>query len=454
MSTTKNHREHSPKKAKRKESTDARVKPPVPSVSPVGLKGLPMQREAISRKKGARFTMILAGCSGTGKTTFLNTLFGVELDDKSKIPEPFVVRERKFELTQDRFVFDFTAVDLPGFGIKMDNQYSWLPIVKYIDHHYMSYLLQEEQPDRRQIIDTRVHVCLYFLPPSNTCLTPLDIESMKEISQRVNLIPVISRSDTLNKQELVNFKLIVNNTLRAYNIKVCQFIADNYVLEKIKSFVPYAVIGSNILGNEPLRSVVRVRQYHWGTVEIENPEHCDFVHLREVLMSEHILDLMTSMESYYAQYRSRCLHGRMEKAVRDEGHLSHPNCDYSGLQSYLIYKRSAAPATLELIEGSFEEEQMKKASRERFENLIRNQEAKFREWKLSLLGKQKFYNKDLEDSHRTLKALQNEIRKAGPRGVECLKEVEHEISTLFGESSTFNCDTFLSAQQVGRLAPN
>lgn len=445
--STHNHNEPSPKKGKRKEPADKRLKPPVPTVSSIGLKSLPRQREVIARKKGARFTMILAGCSGTGKTTFLNTLFGVELDDKSKVPEPFVVRERKYELTQNKFVFDFTAVDLPGFGIKLDNQYSWLPIVKYIDHHYMSYLLQEEQPNRKEMVDTRVHVCLYFLPPSNTCLTPLDIESMKEISQRVNLIPVISRSDTLNKQELINFKLIVNNTLKAYNIKVCQFISDNYVLEKIKSFVPYAVIGSNTLGSESHRSVIRVRQYHWGTVEIENPEHCDFVHLREVLMSEHILDLMTATESYYAQYRSRCLHGRLEKAVRDESQLSHVDCEYSGLQSYLIYKRSAAPPTLDLIEGSFEEEQMKKASRERFEELIRNQEAKFREWKLSLLTKQKFYNKDLEECHLTLKALQNEIMKAGPRGVEYLKEVEHEITVLFGESGTFNCDTILSARK-------
>lgn len=443
--SVKSTHEPTPKKGKRKETMEKRLKAPVPTVPPIGLKSIPTQREQICRKQGAKFTMILAGCSGTGKTTFLNTLFGVELDDKSNPPEPFVVRERKYELTQNKFVFDFTAVDLPGFGIKMDNQYSWLPIVKYIDHHYMSYLLQEEQPDRTEMVDTRVHVCLYFLPPSNTRLTPLDIESMKEISQRVNLIPVISRSDTLNKEELINFKQIVNNTLKAYNIKVCQFVSDNYVLEKIKSFVPYAVIGSNTLGNESQRSVIRVRQYHWGTVEIENPEHCDFVHLREVLMSEHILDLMTAMESHYTQYRSKCLHGRLEKAIRDESQLSHVNCEYSGLQSYLLYKRSAAPATLDLIEGSFEEEQMKRASRERFEELIRNQEAKFREWKQSLLSKQKFYNKDLEESHLVLKALQAEIMKAGPHGVECLKQVEEEMSTIFGGASTFNCDTILSA---------
>lgn len=434
-----------PKMRKKKELVEKRLKTPAPAVSAIGLKCLPWQREQISRKKGAKFTMMLAGCSGTGKTTFLNTLFGIELDDKSETPEPFVIRERKYELTQDRFVFEFTAVDLPGFGIKMDNHYSWLPIVKYIDHHYMSYLLQEEQPERKGMLDTRVHVCLYFLPPSNTRLTPLDIESMKEISQRVNLIPVISRSDTLNKDELINFKLIVNSTLKAYNIKVCQFISDNYVLEKIKSFVPYAVIGSNTLGKESTKSVIRVRQYHWGTVEIENPEHSDFVHLREVLMSEHILDLMTAMESHYAQYRTRCLNGRLEKAIRDESHMSHVNCDYSGLQSYLLYKRSAAPATLDLIEGSFEEEQIKKASRERFEELIRSQEAKFREWKQSLLAKQKFYNKDLEESHLTVKALQAEIMKEGTRGLELLKEVDEEMSNVFGESVTLNCDTVLSA---------
>lgn len=425
-------------------------KAPAPEITSLGLNCLSTQREQISRRKGGKFSMILAGCSGTGKTTFLNTLFGVELDDKSEIPTPFVVRERKYELTQDNFVFQLTAVDLPGFGIKMDNQYSWLPLVKYIDHHFMSYLLQEEQPDRSQLVDNRVHVCLYFLPPSNTQLTPLDIEAMKELSQRVNLIPLIARSDTLNREELTNFKKIVNNTLNAYNIKVCQFVSDNYVWEKIKSFVPYAVIGSNTLGQETEGTVVRVRKYHWGTAEIENPEHCDFVYLREVLMSEHILDLMTAMESHYAQYRTRCLQGRLTKAIRDEHHLSHIDSECSGLQAYLLYKRSAAPQTLELIEGSFEEEQMKKESRDRFDDMIRNQEAKFREWKSTLLAKQKFYNKDLEEAFLMIKSLQSDILRAGPRGVECLKQIEIEMTSLFGklhnasDTGSYECDAMLS----------
>ena len=47
--------------------------------------------------------------------------------------------------------------------------------------------------------------------------------------------------------------------------------------------VPFAVVGSNQVIEIRGRKV-RGRMYPWGVVEVENPEHCDFIKLRTMLM--------------------------------------------------------------------------------------------------------------------------------------------------------------------------
>ena len=47
--------------------------------------------------------------------------------------------------------------------------------------------------------------------------------------------------------------------------------------------IPFAVIGSNQL-IEVKGKKIRGRLYPWGVVEVENPEHNDFLKLRTMLM--------------------------------------------------------------------------------------------------------------------------------------------------------------------------
>lgn len=381
----------------------------------IGLRELPAQIEQEVKRKGARLTILLAGSSGTGKSTFINTLFGEELLAKTPVVPGQEIRERKFELTEDGFTLEFLAVDMPGFGVKMDNQYSWTPIVRYIDHHFKAHLLQEEQPNRKCMKDNRVHVCLYFISSTSMSLSPLDIESMKEIAKRVNLIPVIARSDTLNREELETFKALVISTMKAYNIEACQFVSDQQVLRKIKEVAPYAVIGSNTFYKNEEGKLVRARKYHWGMVEIENPLHCDFIHLRDLLFSEHMLDLIISMESHYDQFRLKYLQERMRRAVNSLGFNDnhHPDYETDGLRSYLIYKRAKAHDNM--IDGGEDscEEALEIESRKRLDNSIRFQETKFKQWKITLLERQKAYNMDLENDFCMIKSLQRQIEQLG-----------------------------------------
>lgn len=51
----------------------------------------------------------------------------------------------------------------------------------------------------------------------------------------------------------------------------------------LQEAVPFAVIGANTV-IEVKGKKVRGRMYPWGVVEVENPDNCDFIKLRTMLM--------------------------------------------------------------------------------------------------------------------------------------------------------------------------
>jgi septin 7 len=54
--------------------------------------------------------------------------------------------------------------------------------------------------------DGRVHCCLYFIAPSGHGLKPLDVEFMQRLHDRVNIVPVLAKADTMTPEECVAFK--------------------------------------------------------------------------------------------------------------------------------------------------------------------------------------------------------------------------------------------------------
>ena len=68
------------------------------------------------------------------------------------------------------------------------------------------------------IVDNRVHACVYFIQPTGHSLKPLDIEVMRRLHTKVNLIPVIAKADTLTDEEIMMFKQRVSMTLDVFSI--------------------------------------------------------------------------------------------------------------------------------------------------------------------------------------------------------------------------------------------
>jgi len=124
----------------------------------------------------------------------------------------------KAELEEKFFKVRLTVIDTPGFGDYVNNRDSWQPIIEFLDDQHESYMLQEQQPRRTDKIDLRVHACLYFIRPTGHTLKPLDIEVMKKLCTRVNLIPVVAKADTLSPADLFKFKQRVRVFLHSHLI--------------------------------------------------------------------------------------------------------------------------------------------------------------------------------------------------------------------------------------------
>jgi len=151
--------------------------------------------------------------------------------------------------------------------------------------------LKEELKVKRSLViydDTRIHACLYFISPTGHGLKALDIVTLRELSKRVNIIPVIAKADTACKDELIRFKQKIISELKSNKIEIYQFPTNDETVRNensaLNSLIPFAIIGSVDFVTKEDGRQVRARRYPWGIVEVENEEHCDFVKLRESIL--------------------------------------------------------------------------------------------------------------------------------------------------------------------------
>lgn len=116
------------------------------------------------------------------------------------------------------------VVDTPGFGDQVNNENCWDPIIKYIKDQHSAYLRKELTAMRdRYIVDTRIHCCLFFINPTGHGLRAIDVTVMKKLSDVVNVVPVIAKSDSLTLEERAIFKERIKAEMQYNNIKLYPF---------------------------------------------------------------------------------------------------------------------------------------------------------------------------------------------------------------------------------------
>uniref|UniRef100_A0A8C4SIE6 Septin n=1 Tax=Erpetoichthys calabaricus TaxID=27687 RepID=A0A8C4SIE6_ERPCA len=297
----------------------------------VGFATLPNQVHRKSVKKGFDFTLMVVGESGLGKSTLVNSLFLTDLYTDREMPssegqcrlQTLEIIKNAVDIEERGVKVKLTIVDTPGFGDALDNS-DWL--VFYIDQQFEQYFRDESGLNRKNIQDNRVHCILYFISPYGHGLRPLDVEFMKAVHDKVNIVPIIAKADTLTPKEVKVMKQRIRDEIEQYGINIYQFPdCDSDEDEEfkqqdlaLKNSIPFAVIGSNEIINENVARPIRGRAYPWGVAEVENKVHCDFSMLRNMLIQTHMQDLKdVTQEVHYENYRAQCIQSLTRIGAKD-----------------------------------------------------------------------------------------------------------------------------------------
>lgn len=358
-------------------------------------------RYKIVTKQGGHFTLMVAGESGLGKTTFINTLFQTllkqPLDNRSRhkrgIRSTTEIEIIRAELEEKNFKLRVNIIDTPGFGDNINNKNSWQPIIDFIDDQHDSFMRQEQQPQRLAKHDLRVHACLYFIRPTGHSLKPLDIETMKKLSTRVNLIPIIAKSDTLSPTETSEFKNRIRSVIEAQEIRIYTppiDLDDQASSEHAKQLIesmPFAIIGSEYEYDNGKGELVRGRKYPWGIAEVENETHSDFRKLRSLLLRTNLLDLILSTEE---------LHFETYRTLRME---SSDGSDNNG---------TGIATSRKLHNPKFKEEE--NALKKFFTDQVKAEEQRFRQWEQNIVNERNRLNADLDEIQQKVKTLDEQVK--------------------------------------------
>ncbi|KAM4024602.1 septin-12 isoform 3-T4 [Anomaloglossus baeobatrachus] len=287
----------------------------------VGIDSVLDQMKRKAMKYGFEFNIMVVGQSGLGKSTLVNTLFKSKVIRKAPdagIPKTLemkavsqVVEERGMEMR-------LTVIDTPGFGDQINNQNCWDPIIKYIHEQYEKYLREEILVNRkRRIPDSRIHSCIYFIPPTGHWLRPLDLEFMKRLGRIVNVVPVIAKADTLTLEEREEFKQRIRKDLQNHGISVYpqpeldEDPTETLINDKIRQKIPFAVVGTDEEHQVNGRRILG-RKTKWGIIEVENSSHCEFADLRDLLIRSNLQDLKDITHNiHYESYRVGRLNEKM-----------------------------------------------------------------------------------------------------------------------------------------------
>ena len=158
-----------------------------------------------------------------------------------------------------------------------------------------------------------------------TRLKPIDIVVLKKLSDVVNVVPVIAKSDSLTLEERHAFKERIKEEFAFHNLRMYPYDNEEQDEEEralnttIKDLIPFAVVGSEnsiVVGGRSVRG----RQNRWGVINVEDENHCEFVSLRNFLTRTHLQDLIeTTSQIHYETFRAKQLLALKENSAAGQG---------------------------------------------------------------------------------------------------------------------------------------
>ncbi|WUR02166.1 septin [Vairimorpha necatrix] len=258
------------------------------------------------KRKNRRFSIMACGYKKSGKSSFFNTLFNsqiVPIKNSSEI-NLYMLNVDCEGITQK-----ISLIDTPGFGSELQDTTIQNNIVDFIKLQFDNFINEESKIRRDSSFeDSRVHCMLYFIPCTGSGLKENDLQFLKRVHNIVNIIPVISKADGITNDKKIKLKERINEQLKNNEINIFDFEHKDYyerieTEESINKYVPFSIISGDMKSEK-----TRERSFEWGTVEIDNPDHSDFIILKEILLGTHLNVLIDFTGSeLYETYRENVL---------------------------------------------------------------------------------------------------------------------------------------------------
>lgn len=115
-------------------------------------------------KKGLNFTLMVCGASGTGKTTFINTLCEAVVmpnrvphnPEKAAEEKTVTIKPTAIDIEEEGIKISLTIIDTPGFGENINNESTFSEIISHIERQYDDILAEESRIKRNPKFQGRV----------------------------------------------------------------------------------------------------------------------------------------------------------------------------------------------------------------------------------------------------------------------------------------------------------
>lgn len=260
------------------------------------------------RLQGNGITLMVAGNTNLGKSTFINCLFDQEIippnQDTSTSLNVYTLNYDSEGIRKK-----ISVIDSPSFGLHLNDKNTHSDIINYLKQQFDIFLAEESKIRRNpRFEDTRVHCLIYFISPSVYGLKENDIYFLKKINGLVNIIPVVGKSDGLTPEEVFQIRKNVQNQILENEIEIYDFEQD--FLDKnleintnLNDNLPFTIINY-----EDVNSKSKIRNAHSGAINVENKKNCDFSLLKEIILSNYIDHLIDkTANKLYEDYRAEVL---------------------------------------------------------------------------------------------------------------------------------------------------
>eukprot|EP00357_Protocruzia_adherens_P026227 CAMPEP_0114982658 /NCGR_PEP_ID=MMETSP0216-20121206/6250_1 /TAXON_ID=223996 /ORGANISM="Protocruzia adherens, Strain Boccale" /LENGTH=646 /DNA_ID=CAMNT_0002344521 /DNA_START=368 /DNA_END=2308 /DNA_ORIENTATION=+ len=278
------------------------------------------ENRRLMERSEINFNILVIGETGMGKTTFIEQFLSLKFKREQKgaiRPHTSGIHGHKGTLEDEDFQVNFEFYDTPGYGKFTDMDQWQTDIIQFVASKYDNHktqkkarTLEELETDSmmHSLSDGRIHLCLYFM--NGPRVKQVDLQMMSKLHKLVNIIPIISKCDSLTKSEILELKTQI--LLEASDQKIQLFDPSSCISYKdIRNRLQFGALGSC----PPFAIVSHTRKYTWGTCQKDDPQHSEFQLLYKMLVGHFSLACIKETKRKYKRYLAV---GCPESNVRDD----------------------------------------------------------------------------------------------------------------------------------------